>query len=371
MDDLIFNLDDMNVQEEPATFIQDNNPNPEPDTVDENKPDPNPDQQEETPSVEIPETVNENEGQEEEVTEEIPSEETPSSEASNSSQSTLYALVKHLKDEGVLFLDEELEKVESLEDVKAAIVKSNNKAKYSNLSDTQKRYLDALENGVPVKEYETLEKEISTFEKINKEAISKDAQLQYELIAIDFMNQGIDQEKAMKLAQLSVKADGDESVNEAEKALESIIKFKTDKFKKLIEEKKEKTDIDLKTIRESIDKKDKILTMPVNDNIKNKLFDYMTTKVASDDNGLPLNKLQKFQKDNPVEANILLNYLFMVTNEGKDLGLIKTNTTSSASKELEKKLKQLNFDKNGSLIIPDEMISNTNNKNKNNLTINI
>jgi len=302
------------------------------------------------------------------------SEKSPSSEADSSQQSTLYALAKYLKDEGVLLLDEEIAKVDSIDELKSLIKTSHDKARYVNMSDTQKRYLDALENGVPVKEYETLEKEISTFQDIKVDSIDKDPQLQYEILAIDYMNQGLSQEKAMKLAQLSVKSEGNESVADAKEALQNIIKFKSEKFKELISTKQEQTEIDLKTIKENIDAKNEILTMPVNDITKNRLFDLMTTKVASDDNGLPLNKLQKFQKDNPIEAKILMNYLFMMTNEGKDLGLIKTNTTSKASKDLEKKLKQLNFDASGSLIIPEGMVSNkgnSNNNNKNNLTINI
>lgn len=350
-EDFMFNIDDIDISEDSINIISDE-PVKKQDSIEQEE------EQEEITSEDI-----------QEKQEEIIKEDPPSSEA-NSSQSTLYALAKYLKDEGVLFIEEELKDIENLDDLKALIQKSNDQAKYANLTESQKRYQDALVNGVPTKEYETIEKEISTFQKIDKDSIDTDVQLKYEILAIDFMNQGIEQSKAMKLAEIAVKDES--STQDAKEALDNIITFKTNKYKELLSTKKEQTDLDLTNIKKSIDGKQKILEMPVNDITKNKLFDLMTTKVATDDNGLPLNKLQKFQKENPIESNILMNYLFMMTNEGKDLGLIKTNTTSLAAKELEKKLKSLNFDSSGSLIIPDEMISRNNkNSNEDTLTINI
>lgn len=366
-DDLMFNFEDMNVGEDALNILKNEEA---PDKIISNK-----DEiitNTETPSVEISETIEtENTAEAVEIDDKT-SKEAPSAEA-DSSQSTLYALAKYLKDEGVLFSEGELGKVDSIEDLKALVIDSHKTARFNNMNDAQKRYHEALENGVPVKEYETVEKDIQTFTSIKEETIQEDTQLQYELIAIDFMNQGIEKDKAMRLAQLSVNAEGSDSVTEAKQALESIITHKSNIYKELVDAKKEATTLDLKTIKTAIDGKKDILTMEVNENTKTRLFDLMTTKVGNDENGLPLNELQKYQRDNPVESNILMNYLFMMTNKGKDLGLIKTNTTSKATKELENKLKQLNFDTNGSLIIPDELISNnkSNSNNKENITINI
>ena len=367
-DEIMFNFEDMNVSEEALNILNVEGSTPPIDNEEKGtSPKPPEEIKDETLSVEISETK-------EETGEKIDSSKEPPLSEADSSQSTLYALAKYLKDEGVLFIEDELKAVETIEDLKTLVADSHKKARFNNMNDSQKRYYEALENGVPVKEYETIEKEIQTFSNIKEESIDTDAQLQYELIAIDFMNQGIEQTKAMKLAELSVKAEGEDSIAGAKSALKSILEHKSAKYKEIVAAKQEQTTLDLKAIKDAIDGKKDILTMPINDNSKSQLFDLMTTQVGSDDKGLPLNKLQKYQRDNPVEANILMNYLFMMTNEGKDLGLIKTNTTSSAAKELESKLKQLNFDSNGSLIIPDELISNRNtskNNNKENLTINI
>lgn len=362
-DDFTFNIDDINLTEDSVNFLSENEETTkEVETKEDNN-----------TTIESKETTDSvtdlSEKEENKETKENSSEETPSSETDSSQHSTLYALAKYLKDEGVLFIDE-LKEVNDLDGLKTLIKESQERARYQNMSESQKRYLESLENGVPIKEFETIEKEIETFQKIDEKSIEDNIQLRYELLAIDFINQGIEQEKAMKLAELAVK--DETSTNDAKEALKNILDFKTNKYKELINTKKEQTELDLKDIKKAIDSKNTILEMPVNDITKNKLFDLMTTKVATDDNGMPLNKFDKFRKDNPIESNILMNYLFMMTNEGKDLGLIKTNTTSIATKELEQKLKNLNFDSSGSLIIPDEMISNNNkNSNKDTLTINI
>lgn len=299
------------------------------------------------------------------------SEETPSSEDNSShSSSTLHALAKYLKEEGVLYLDEELKNVESLEDLKNLIAESNSKARYANLTDAQKRYQEALEAGVPQNEFEKIEKEIQTFESIKDEQVEADENLRYEIIALDLMQKGISQEQALKLAKLSLT--DQTNVDDAKAALKNLVDSKKESYKTLLSEKNTQRELDLKEIKKSIDSKEKILDMSLNDITKNKLFDLMTTKVASDDNGLPMNKLQAWQKENPLESQILLNYLFMITNEGKDLSQIKKSSTSQVTKELEQKLKTLNFDKDGNLLIPDNFTDKTKKSNDSGtLTINI
>ena len=351
-EDFAFNFEDLNLEDKDLEFI--NN--------------------EETKTIEQPQGESVTDTIETEEIDDSSSQSSPSSDDNSShNNSTLYALAKYLKDEGVLLVEEELKELDSLEDLKTLIAESNKKAKYSNMSESQRRYYDALENGIPVKDYEKIESEIQTFKGINDEAITGSEQLRYEIIAIDLINQGIEQNKAMKLAQLALK---DESnVQDAKEALKNIIDFKTKQFTELLESRQEQTQLEIDQIKKGVFEKDALLTMKLNDTTKNKLFDLITTKVATDDNGMPMNKLQKWQRENPLESTILLNYLYLMTNEGKDLGLIKTNTSTTAAKELEKKLKELSFDKDGSLIIPDyystgsrNNSSSTNNKN---LTINI
>ena len=158
--------------------------------------------------------------------------------------------------------------------------------------------------------------------------------------------------------------------------MKGLLESKKAKFAELLKDSTKKTEVALDDIKQSINSKKELLEMPLNDITKNKLFDLMTTKVQTAEDGTPLNELQTWQKENPVEANIFLNYMFLMTNKGKDLGLIKKSSGSTAAKELEKKLKSMSFDKNGSLLIPDSMLKSvkpdqSRTVSTNDLTINI
>jgi len=353
-ENVMFNLEDLNVKEEslnileqPSKIIENTETNiNNPVTGTEGDP---PDGTE----IEIKEEIEDE--KKETDTEETKGKLPPVSDAKDSSHSTLYTLAKHLKEEGVLYLDEDIEKVESLADLKALVIKSNEQAKFAGLNDSQKRYHEALESGIPRQEFENVEKEIQAYKGITEDAIEKDANLRFEINALDLISKGLDKEKAIKLAKLAVQDEG--NVDETKEALKNLIELKTNKFKTLVEESNKQTELTLTEIKDAVYNKKTLLENPLNDITKNKLFDLMTTKVETGEDGKSLNKLQKWQKDNPIEANLVLNYMFLMTNEGKDLGLIKKGSTSIAAKELEKKLKSMSFDETGALIIPDQMVN--------------
>lgn len=364
MEDLNFSFEDLNLEDKSLEFVNEENNN-----------------EEGTPTGEegVLDTNNEEgiegegSGESQEENNDNSSQEPPSSDENNSSQnSALLAIAKYLKDEGALLVEDELQGVETLEQFKDLITKSNDVARYIKLNESQRRYQDALEAGIPTNDFEKIESEIVKFKGVSEELLETNAQTRYEVIAIDFMNQGIEQDKALKLAKLAL--NDENNLQDAKDALQNIIAHKEAQFKKLVNDSKEKTELELNEIKDEIYKKETLLDMKVNDITKGKLFDLITTKVDSDKNGIPMNEMQKWQKDNPLESTIILNYLYMMTNGGKDLGLIKTNTNSTAAKELEKKLKEMSFDKDGSLIIPEQLMgsgANSNSTQNKNLTINI
>jgi hypothetical protein len=379
--DIIFNLEDMDIKEENLDFISET-PAQEgaPVTTEE--------------AVETPQgTLLDAEGNEQQQSdaadaasaeereeqdasgEQASQEDTPSSDDS-SQNSTLNALAQYLREEGVLFVEEELKDINSLEDLKELIKNSNEKAGYANLNETQRRYQEALKSGIPKSEFEKIENEIQTYANIKEEDVVNNPQLRYEILAIDMINQGVEKEKAMRLAKLSL--NDENNVTDAKKALQDILESKKTKFQTLAEEAKKGKELSVNDVKKSVFEKEKLFDTKLNDITKNKLFDMITTEVDRDEEGRGLNELQKWQKDNPVESSIMLNYLFMMTNKGKDLSLIRKSGESKASKDLEQRLRStLQFDENGSLIIPDSMVgkggsgNNQKQNNNNKLSINI
>jgi hypothetical protein len=386
--DLAFSLNDIKIEGAQTSFLSQDNgtPGDNPDDQPGSDQDNIQSSQETTPAADADNfilgtdnTGQANESQESQGSEQSSQEDdTPPSGDDSSQNSAFNALAQYLKEGGVLFVEDDIKDIKNVDDLKNLIEKSNEKARYANLNESQKRYHDALEKGVPVKEYEKIEKEIQTFTSIQDEAIETNPNLRYEILAIDMINQGMDAEKAKRFAQLAVK--DEDSVEGAKKALNDIIEFKKNSFKELTENTQKETEITINQYKDKIFKEQKILDHELNQQAKNKLFDLITTKVDADEDGRPLNELQKWQRENPMESSIMMNYLYMMTNKGKDLSLIKNAGASVASQDLEKRLKQnLNFDEAGNLIIPDSMLSGSpsqnqqtsNNNNSNTKPVNI
>lgn len=87
-----------------------------------------------------------------------------------------------------------------------------------------------------------------------------------------------------------------------------------------------------KTIAET---KEVIPGLQVSQVIKDKLFKNMTTAVATDDYGNPMNRLGYYRAQNPMQTEMILNYIFEITNEFKDWSKLSKPVKSSVMKELE------------------------------------
>lgn len=267
---------------------------------------------------------------------------TPSSESQEDS-STFSVFATLLKEEGVISLDEEeIKAVNTVEDLKEVIKKQIENSKFENLSESQKRYLQSVEAGIPQAEFEKVEKELNQLEKITDEVIEKNTQARFELIAYDFINKGFSKEKAIEYANRSIKLGTD--IDDAKDALGNLIKVKQEEFKKTVDTKQEQNKVTLDELKSKIDKTDTILKdVKLTPKQKTDIFNIVSTKVDTDEIGQPINEFNKWKKDNGAEAEILLGALYHLTNKFQNLGKILDTTKSKASQELEKKLRQNEF----------------------------
>lgn len=282
----------------------------------------------------------------------------------------LFNLVKYLKENDAILLDEEETgedlsklKLNSVEDLKELINKSNNKFKYKDLTESQKRYQEALTHGVPIKEYEEIEKQLYNIEQLKEEDLDDD-QTQFQILALDFIDKNHTKEEAIELAEALVKNKEKSAVKEKVKAAKKrIYDSRYNKYQELVNNTKTTHEVSIKQIDEALKSKKDLLSMDIDDNTKKKLFELITTKVANDDSGMPLNQFRKWQKENPLESEIILNYLFLISNQGKDLSKLKLQSDSKAAQELTRKLQQLSFAEDGSINIPENyLLNNSNNK---------
>lgn len=326
MEDDIFNLDDLKLA--PGTLNQILN-------VNDNTPDPDKEKEEEKEVI-----INQEDDKQKETKTESEKEiKTPSSESQEDS-STFSVFATLLKEEGVISLDEEeIKGVKTVEDLKEVIKKQIENSKFENLSESQKRYLESVESGIPQAEYEKIEKELNQLEKINDEVIEKNTQARFELIAYDFINKGFSKEKAIEYANRSIKLGTD--IDDAKDALNNLIKVKTEEFKKTVENKKEEHKVSLEELKSKIEKTDTVLKdIKLTPKQKQDIYNLVSTKVDADDAGQPINEFNKWKKEQGVEAEILLGALYHLTNKFQNLGKILDTTKSKSAQELEKKLRQ-------------------------------
>ena len=269
--------------------------------------------------------------------------ETPSTESTDDDSSTFSVFANLLKEEGVFSLeDDEIGKIKTSTDLIEAVKKQIESSKFSNLSESQKRYLESIETGVPQAEFEVLERQLTNLEKISDQIIEDDRQTRFDLIAYDWMAKGISKEKAVDLANRSLKLGTD--VDDAKEARLSLITVKTQEYKNSILSKQEEQKVSLEKLKEEIEKKDFILKdVKQTPRQKQALYDLLSTKVSTDEQGQPVNEFNKWRMDNKLEAEIILGAMYFKTNKFKDLGKILDVTKSKAARQLEDKLRQNEF----------------------------
>lgn len=337
MEEYVFNLADLNLKESSLEKVLSNNSfKEEGDKIEHpEKDNTNPDNSNEPAEDNSPNALESGNNNNETET---PSSDTESGEPDEQNTSSIFsALATVLKEEGVLSVEEEdLKNIKSIKDL-VETLKSNTP---QGLTESQKRYLEAVEAGVPLSDYERMETEIENLKSIDDNAL-EDVQLRFELIAYDFMDKGIPKEKAIDLANRSVKLQTD--LADAKEALNNLIISKENKYKEFIENKKKENQVNLEKLREKIYKTDSVLKdIKLTDKQKDKIFDLMTVKVDVDRNtGKPINEFNKWYNDNREDAELILNTLYFYTNKFKDLSKLASKAEDKKVKELEQKLKEI------------------------------
>lgn len=266
------------------------------------------------------------------------------SPGSDAEDSTILVFARMLNEEGVLPFDEEgLKTIKTVDDLKEQIATAINKhieeKKYEGLNESQKRFLGAVEAGIPKNEFDELEKNLSVIEKLTPEILEQDEKARFNIIAMSYIQKGITKEQAIKIANASFQMQTD--IEDAVEARENLYKDMKLKYDDKVHAKKEEHRVSIEQVKSKIDETENVLgTLKLTPKMKDDIFKSMTTKVDTDDNGMPLNSLDKWVKENPIDSKIILHALKVATNNFKDLGRISTIAKNKAISQLEDKLKQ-------------------------------
>ena len=278
------------------------------------------------------------------------------------SPNTYSSIAKAFADEGIFpdLEDDEVEKIDSAESLRAAI----DKQIQAGLDEKQKRIDQALNYGVEASEIKKYEQTLNYLDSLKDDVITaEDTQgenLRKQLIYQDFVNRGYNKDRALKMVERSFNAGTD--IDDAKEALKSNRDFFQDEYDSLIEEAKktqEKEEIDRKEQAEKLKKsilEDKKFfgEIEVDKTTRQKVFDNISKPVWKDpETGEYYTALQKYEMDNHSDFMKNVGLLFTLTDGFKSLDkLVKGKVKKEVGKGLkglEHVLNTTSRDSNGNL----------------------
>lgn len=257
----------------------------------------------------------------------------------------LFSFASALAEEGVLTSFNDETKVESVEDLADLIKGQIKENELAGLNDKQKKYLEALEVGIPEEDFFRSESELEQLNNITKETLEENEELRKALLVDDFKSKGYSDEKATKLAQRSFDVGEDlEDAIEAKEARVSRIKKQEEdtinQRKSQIEEFKKSQAKQSEELKKSVfdESKEIINGIKFNKIVAQKTYDSMTKPVDFTEDGRPINKIMKDRLENPVEFEHRLHYVYNLTDGFKDFSKLNKVAKTKAVKDFESKL---------------------------------
>lgn len=258
-------------------------------------------------------------------------------------------LAKVLREKGVLSSVEEslLKDVKDVDGIVSAIKGQIKAEEYRDLSETQKTILKDMREGVSEDTAGQFKTAMDRLEKIDDTKIAEDKQVRFDLIYQDFIAKGYERDRAIKLANRSFALKEDEA--DAKEAKTSLIKAVNERYERTkqaeiqaAKDKENEAKADKEALKKKIlDSKEVLTGFEVPEVLRKEVYEDMVKTVSNNPKtGVPENALMKYQRENPLEYNHKLYYLFKVTNGFQDLEYFKNKKTTSSVKALENALRQ-------------------------------
>ena len=275
---------------------------------------------------------------------------------SNSPESTQFysTILSSLRDDGILpDIDEDLIKTaKTPEDFATAIEKQV----AARLDETQRRIKEALDNGVEPDEINNYEGTINYLNSIKEDDLSSDTEeaksLRENLIYQDYLNRGFKPERAKKEVDKSITAGTD--IEDAKSALESNKEYYMHSYQSLLKEQedlakeaREQRRKEMETFSKKIlDTEEPLSGVKVDQLTRKKILENATKPIYKDEEGNLMTSIQKYIKENPIDAQYYLNLFYTLTDGFKDINkLVKpkvAKTTKENIRSLESKLRNTN-----------------------------
>lgn len=205
-----------------------------------------------------------------------------------------------------------------------------------------KRLLDGYEQGVPFDEMVKISSDRIRYDNISEDKISEDTDLQKNVL-LDYLNQTTQLNDTMKNKLVSQFEDNMELEEQSKTALselktlqekkESEAILEQQRQQKAMEQQQEEMLTNLN--RHINDTAEVVPGLKINQMMKDKIRNNLTVPVEYDQFGNPVNALGKYMRENPIEGEFVLNYLYEATGGFKNWEVFGKAGKSQAIKELE------------------------------------
>lgn len=271
-----------------------------------------------------------------------------------------------LNEQGLLPSLDSNKKIETIDDL-ADVLREEQKiqAKDYLIEKIGEDGYDALEKGITLAEYQQYQDGVQTLNGIDPDSLAENIELSKNIILQDYIAQGLSEDKAYRLLEKTVELGDEAIVEDAKYSLQSLKEIQDLKLEQakeqrnaeiLAEQKKqEKIDNDLKN---SIYNSNEIIQgLNMTKAMKEKVYKSITSIVSKSPDGVAENKLMRHRREDPVEFDKKLYYLYELTNQFTDFSALISKSKSKATKDFEKVLRanksQINNDQPGFVNDPE------------------
>ena len=269
--------------------------------------------------------------------------------------SPLIPYAKMLVEEGILpgfNIDEFDGTADGLKDAMNKEIAANINHYKESLPKPVKDLIDGYEEGVPFDKILKLKSEQIEVQNITEDKLSEDINLQKNVLR-KYYEETTSFSKEKITSMISKLDDYGDLESEAISSLSELKEIAADKeeqAKKDAQVAKEEADRRYKEAiqqaTEYIDEAKEIVPgLKLNKNMREKLKTNITVPVGYDANGNPVSKLTAHLSKDPIKSEIMLNYLFEVTNGFKDFSAFGKPAKSKVLSDLEKAAKSLDQNK--------------------------
>lgn len=301
------------------------------------------------PTEENDENINavENEGSEEVDSEEDDPDE-GGDEGSTSSSNLYSSLATVVHEQGLLpSLDITKEKIETIEDLVKAFEREQQ-------IQAEAKFNDYIAN-VDINKIASSRKELFDLDSITEETLKADLNQAKEIIYRDLINQNIPEAKAAKMVKRLIDLGEDAVLEDAAESLLSLKEFENRKIEsekiaykeRLEQEKIDQENLD-KSIRESVyESKNLINGLNTTKALQDKVYKNITEIVGKSPEGYFENRFMKDRRENPIEFEARMHYIYELTDGFKNYSKLKTSAKTDAVKDLENLARKATTKDNG------------------------